>query len=141
MSISTDIIVGYPDETDEDFQQTLDIFKKSNFDMAFIFKYSERKGTKSAELDDNISEEIKEQRNQILLEQLGKQSMQFHNNMIGKTYQVLVETNAKRGEEMFMGRTRNHRKCIFKANSSYIGKMVNVKVNGATVTALDCEII
>ncbi len=137
MSISTDIIVGYPDETDADFEETLKVFKQSNFDMAFIFKYSERKGTKSAELNDNISEQLKEQRNQILLEQLGKQSIAFHNNMIGKTYQVLVESRAKRGEDMFMGRTRNHRKCIFKADPSYIGKLIDVKINNATVTALD----
>ncbi|MBE6414439.1 MAG: tRNA (N6-isopentenyl adenosine(37)-C2)-methylthiotransferase MiaB [Verrucomicrobiaceae bacterium] len=141
MSISTDIIVGYPDETEEDFLQTVEAFKQANFDMAFIFKYSERKGTKSAELNDNISDAIKEDRNQRLLAVLEKQSMDFHNAMIGKTYQVLVESNAKRGENMFMGRTRNHRKCIFKADESYIGKMVNVKVNSATVTALDCEIV
>lgn len=141
MSISTDIIVGYPDETEEDFLQTIDVFKKSNFDMAFIFKYSERKGTKSAELEDNISNEIKEQRNQRLLEVLEKQSMAFHNKMVGKTYQVLVENNAKRGENMFIGRTRNHRKCVFKADESYIGKLVDVRVDSATVTALNSTIV
>ena len=61
--------------------------------------------------------------------------------MVGKTYQVLVENNAKRGESMFMGRTRNHRKCIFKADESFIGKLVNVKINSATVTALDATIL
>ena len=141
MSISTDVIVGYPDETEDDFLQTLDIFKRANFDMAFVFKYSERAGTKSAELDDNISDEVKEQRNQRLLAELEKQSMDFHNKMVGRTYQVLVENNAKRGESMFMGRTRNHRKCIFKADESFIGKLVNVKINSATVTALDATIL
>lgn len=141
MSISTDVIVGYPDESDDDFRQTFDVFKRANFDMAFVFKYSERAGTKSAQLDDNIPEHTKEERNQILLEQLGKQSIAFHNAMVGKTYQVLVETNAKRGASMYMGRTRNHRKCLFRADETYIGKLVNVRIESASVTALTSTII
>ena len=67
--------------------------------------------------------------------------MRFHENMIGRTFDVLVEDRAKRGQDMFMGRTRNHRKCIFKADESYIAKTVNVKINSATVTALSAEIV
>lgn len=141
MSISTDVIVGYPGETDEDFAKTFDVFKKADFDMAFVFKYSPRKGTKSAELPDDVPPETKDARDKILLEQLAKQSMAFHNKMVGKTYQVLVETNAKRGENLMMGRTRNHRKCIFAGGDDLAGKLVNVRIKGATVTALDAEIV
>ena len=141
MSISTDVIVGYPGETPEDFRQTVDVFKQAAFDMAFIFKYSPREGTKSAQQPDDVPESIKDQRNKILLEILGEQSMRFHENMIGRTFDVLVEDRAKRGQDMFMGRTRNHRKCIFKADESYIANTVNVKINSATVTALSAAIV
>lgn len=141
MSISTDVIVGYPRETEEDFQKTVDAFKAADFDMAFVFKYSPRAGTKSAELPDDVPEEVKEERNQRLLAVLEEQSMRFHNNMVGRIYEVLVEGRAKRGEGMFMGRTRNHRKCIFAADESFVGKLVNVKITSATVTALTAEIV
>ncbi|MBP3358207.1 MAG: tRNA (N6-isopentenyl adenosine(37)-C2)-methylthiotransferase MiaB [Opitutales bacterium] len=137
ISISTDVIVGYPDETDEDFQKTRELFKASNFDMAFIFKYSPRMGTKSAELPDSISEEIKEERNQILLADLSKHSIAYHDALVGTTQEVLVEAPAKRGENLFMGRTRTHRKVIFPATPDKIATLVNVKITSATVTALE----
>ena len=139
ISISTDIIVGYPDETDEDFQQTRELFKEANFDMAFIFKYSPRLGTKSAELPDSISEEIKEQRNQILLADLAKQSIAYHDALVGTVQEVLVESTARRGENLYMGRTRTHRKVIFPSTPDKIAKLINVKINSATVTALEGE--
>ncbi len=141
ISISTDVIVGYPDETDEDFIATQELFRKAKFDMAFIFKYSPRLGTKSAELKDSIPEEIKEARNQILLSDLAKQSMDYHNSFIGTTQEVLVEGRAKRGENLFMGRTRTHRKVIFEADEAKIATLQNVKIDSATVTALEGEII
>jgi tRNA-2-methylthio-N6-dimethylallyladenosine synthase len=135
-SISTDIIVGYPGETEEDFQQTCEAFKKSNFDMAYIFKYSPRAGTPSAELEDNIPETEKERRNQILLEILRGQSLNFNGKLIGTVQEVLVEAPAKRGENMLMGRTRTHRKVFFKGPHCLIGKLVNVKIEDAGVSAM-----
>ena len=104
--------------------------------MAFIFKYSPRMGTKSAELVDSISEELKEERNQILLADLAKQSIAYHDALVGTTQEVLVEAPAKRGENLYMGRTRTHRKVIFPSTHGAIGALVNVKIESATVTAL-----
>jgi len=141
ISLSTDVIVGFPTETDDDFAQTCDVFKQANFDMAFIFKYSPRAGTKSAEQLDDIPEELKESRNQALLEILAKQSLEFNNALISTTQQVLVEGCAKRGADMYMGRTRTHRKAIFKGDDSLIGKTLPVKILRANVSALEGEIV
>lgn len=141
ISISTDVIVGYPDETDADFDETRRVFKAADFDMAFIFKYSPRTGTKSAELPDSVPEEVKEARNQILLADLAEQSMRYHDKLVGTTQEILVEAPAKRGESLFMGRTRTHRKTIFRASPDLIGKLVNVKIAKATITALEGEIV
>ena len=141
MSISTDIIVGYPSETDNDFQQTRQAFADAAFDMAFIFKYSPREGTKSALLPDDISEEIKDTRNKILLDDLAKTSLDFNNAMVGSVEQVLVESHARRGDGLLMGRTRNHRKAIFAGEDSLIGRLVNVEIKSATTTALDSVLV
>ena len=140
MSISTDVIVGYPGETDEDFEETRRIFRASGFDMAFIFKYSPRAGTLSAERPDDIPEDVKEARNKILLGDLEKQSLAFNNALIGTTQQILVEARAKRGENMFMGRTRTHRKVVFKGDESLVGRLLDVKIKAATVSALDAQL-
>ncbi len=129
ISVSTDIIVGYPDETDEDFNQTRAAFKAADFDMAFIFKYSPRTGTESAKLPDSIPEEVKERRNQILLADLAEQSMRYHDKFVGTTQEILVEAPAKRGENLFM------------ATPEDIATLVNVKIESATVTALEGEIV
>ena len=136
-SISTDVIVGYPGETEADFQKTCEVFEKSDFDMAYIFKYSPRAGTASAELCDDVSEEQKERRNQILLEMLARQSLRYNEKMIGKTCEVLVEGPAKRGAGNLIGRTRTHKKVVFKAPADLIGSFQNVEILAAGVSALD----
>ena len=137
MSISTDVIVGYPTETWEDFLQTRSVFQKAAFDMAFIFKYSPRAGTLSAQQPDDISETEKEERNQILLGDLARQSLDFNERFVGNVEEILVEGFAKRGEGVLMGRTRNHRKVVFEAPPSLIGSMRKVKIVSATVTTLE----
>lgn len=140
-SISTDVIVGYPGETEEDFEKTCLVFKKSNFDMAYIFKYSPRLGTLSAELKDDISEVEKERRNQILLEILKTQSLNFNEKLISTIQEVLVESTAKRGCGNLIGRTRTHRKVIFKAPKELIGSFQNVEILNAGVSALDGRLV
>ena len=105
--------------------------------MAYIFKYSPRMGTVSAELEDNVSEDEKERRNQILLEMLKKQSLDFNERLVNTSQEVLVESKAKRGLGNLMGRTRTHRKVIFKAPEELIGKLVSVKIISAGVSAMD----
>jgi tRNA-2-methylthio-N6-dimethylallyladenosine synthase len=138
---STDIIVGFPGETEEDFAATLEVFDELAFDMAFIFKYSERAGTKAAEMPDDVPEAVKDERNKALLEILGKHSLARHVGLVGSTQQVLVEGPARKGEGMFMGRNPGNRKVIFPGNARLVGEIVPVRINEATVTTLLGELV
>lgn len=139
--ISTDIIVGFPGETDEDFEATRALFEEVGFDMAFIFKYSIRSGTPAAELEDQIPAEVKEQRNDTLLQLLEAISLRKHQAEIGEIRPVLVEGPARKGESMLVGRTPHNRKVLFPAPEKLIGHIVSVRITGATVTALSGEVI
>ncbi len=139
ISISTDVIVGYPGETDSQFEDTVKMFQKCSFDMAYIFKYSPREGTLSADKDDDIPEKVKESRNQRLLDVLAVQSSEYNKKYEGQIAEILVEGRAKRGDDTFMGRTRTHRKAVFKSDESKIGKLIKLKINKSSVTTLEGE--
>ena len=141
ISISTDIIVGYPTETVEDFELTRKVFKEAAFDMAFIYAALDCAGTKSALMQDDVPESEKERRNSELLSELEKTSRAYNDSFVGKVEEVLVEGAARRGENMLMGRTRTHRKAVFKGSPDLVGKLVDVKINAATTTALEAEIV
>ncbi|MEX0330524.1 MAG: tRNA (N6-isopentenyl adenosine(37)-C2)-methylthiotransferase MiaB [Puniceicoccaceae bacterium] len=134
--LSTDIIVGFPGETEDEFEATRSLFEEVGFDMAFIFKYSERAGTKAAEMGDDISAEVKDQRNKILLEVLGESSLRRNQGLLGSVQSVLVEGPARKGEGMFMGRNPGNRKLIFPATERLVGQVVPVRVTDATVSIL-----
>lgn len=138
MYFSTDVIVGFSGESDDDFEETRALFDEAQFDMAFVFKYSVRSTTFAADnLADDVSEEIKEERNQKLLDILGKSSLARNKSLVGTTQDVLVESLARRGENMLLGRTRGHRKVVFPGDKSLIGKIIPVKIDHATVTTLN----
>ena len=139
--ISTDIIVGFPGETDADFEATRSAFEAIRFDMAYIFKYSVRPGTTAELKGDPISTETKEERNQILLDILGRSSLARNQSLVGTTQEVLLEGKAKRGENMFIGRTRGHRKVIVPASERLMGQLVDVHITDATVSSLNGELI
>lgn len=142
MFFSTDIIVGFPGETDEDFEMTRKLFDHVEFDMGFIFKYSPRSGTVSAEeMEDNVPSEVKEERNQILLKRLAIHSEKRNRGLIGSTQQVLIEGKARRGESMYTGRTPGNRKLVFKANERLVGQIVPVRVTDAGTSALMGELV
>jgi tRNA-2-methylthio-N6-dimethylallyladenosine synthase len=136
ISISTDIIVGFPGETEEDFKCTCDIFDAVKFDMAFIFKYSIRPGTPAGEMDMQIDEKIKEERNQILLRKLEKYSEEYNKKMIGKTCSVLVDGIAKRGDGCLCGKISENKKVIFHGDKNLIGRFVNVKITDSSQSTL-----
>ncbi len=138
--LSTDIIVGFPGETEEEFRATRDLFEEVGFDMAFIFKYSERSGTKSAEMEDDVSAEVKGERNKILLDILGRSSLERNLAMVGTLQEVLIEGPARKGEGMFMGRNPGNRKVIVAANPRLVGEVVPVRITGATVSILEGEL-
>ena len=141
MRLSTDVIVGYPGESETDFQETLSAFKESAFEMAFIFKYSERSGTRAANLPDKIPQSIKEERNQILLKTLDKQSLESNIKLISSKLDVLVESRAKKGRGEYMGRTSCFRKVIFPADSHSIGKILPVEILEVSSTILKGKIV
>ena len=139
--ISTDIIVGFPGETDADFEATRSAFESIGFDMAYIFKYSVRPGTTAEPEGDPISKETKEERNQVLLDILGRSSLTRNQSLVGTTQEVLLEGKAKRGDNMFIGRTRGYRKVIVPASERLVGELVDVHITDATVSSLNGELI
>ncbi|MFM1850635.1 MAG: hypothetical protein RIS54_319 [Verrucomicrobiota bacterium] len=135
MYFSTDIIVGYPGETEEDFEQTRELFEACNYDMAYIFKYSIRSGTVAADLADQVPDEEKERRNQVLLDILRRNSERRTAGLIGTVEEVLVEGPDKTGAH-FTGRTRGNRVCVFDADPRLVGQLVPLQIERATVSTL-----
>jgi tRNA-2-methylthio-N6-dimethylallyladenosine synthase len=140
MYFSTDIIVGFPGETDDEFEQTRELFEACNYDMAYIFKYSIRSGTPAAGMGDQIPDEVKEHRNQVLLDILRKNSERRNAILLGTVEEVLVEGPDKTGLR-FTGRTRGNRVCIFDANPRLIGRVVPLKIDRASVSTLYGELL
>lgn len=136
MFFSTDVIVGFPGETREDFELTRSLFEEVKFDMAYIFRYSVRAGTPAEALGDPIPESEKDARNKELLAVLERYSLARNESLVGTVQDVLVESHAKRGENIFEGRNGGNRKIVFPADESFIGKLVAVKIESATVTTL-----
>jgi tRNA-2-methylthio-N6-dimethylallyladenosine synthase len=140
MYFSTDVIVGFPGETDEDFEQTRALFEACNYDMAYIFKYSIRTGTPAAELGDQIPDDVKEHRNQVLLKILQENSLRRSAQLIGKIEEVLVEGPDKTGQR-FTGRTRGNRVAIFEGDARLIGQLVPLRIVRHTVSSLYGELV
>jgi len=136
-SIGTDIFCGFSDESEQDFEDTLSLMREVRFDMAFMFKYSERPGTFAAKhLPDNIPEEVKIHRlNQIIALQ-NQLSLTSNLNDIGKTLEVLVEGYSKRSRDDFYGRTSQNKVVIFPKNGTKIGDLIDVTIHRATGASL-----
>ncbi|HBF76279.1 MAG TPA: tRNA (N6-isopentenyl adenosine(37)-C2)-methylthiotransferase MiaB, partial [Clostridiaceae bacterium] len=138
----TDIIVGFPGETEEDFEETLDLVKKVRFDSAFTFIYSVRKGTPAAEFKDQVPEKIKHDRFNRLLEVVNKIGDELYKEYKGKTVEVLVEEISKTDESKMSGRTRTGKLVHFTGgDTSLIGKLVNVKITQAEMYILIGELV
>jgi tRNA-2-methylthio-N6-dimethylallyladenosine synthase len=135
MYLSTDVIVGFPDETAADFADTCDLFQACDFDMAYVFKYSIRTGTPAAELGDQVPEEVKEERNRVLLEILQRNSLRRTTALVGTVEEVLVDGPDKTGTR-FTGRTRGNRTCVFDADPRLVGELVPLRIERASVSTL-----
>ena len=135
MYFSTDIIVGFPGETEEEFEETRELFEACNYDMAFIFKYSIRSGTVAAELADQVPDAEKERRNEVLLDILRRNSERRNATLIKTVEEVLVEGPDKTGQR-FTGRTRGNRVTIFDADPRLVGELVPLKVERASISTL-----
>ncbi len=137
--LSTDVIVGFPGETDEDFAATRELFAWADYDMAYVFKYSVRTGTPAAEMTDPVPDGVKEARNLELLHLLEANSARRTAAMVGSTVEVLVEGPDRKGVQ-FMGRTPGNRVVHFAADERLIGELVRVKVTDASRAALYGEL-
>lgn len=138
---TTDIIVGFPNETDEQFEDTLSLVKECQFDGAYTFIYSPREGTPAARMEDNISMEAKKERLQrlnTLVNDLAAKSNAKHK---GEIVEVLVEGPSKKNDEVLSGHTRTNKVVNFKGDKSLIGELVKVKVHETKTWTLDGELV
>ena len=140
--LSTDIFVGYHNESEEDFQQTLSLVKEVRFDSAFMFKYSERPGTYAANhLPDNVPEEVKIARLNQLIALQTEISAEVNKEDEGKTFEVLLERFGKRSHNQLMGRTQQNKAVIIDRGHHHIGELVNVRITGSSSATLLGEVI
>lgn len=140
-SITTDIIVGFPNETKEDFQDTLDVVNICKYDGAFTFIFSPRIGTPACRMKDNISLEEKEERLQALNDLVNKYSKENNLQYLNKIVPVLLEDYSSKNSSYLKGYTDTMKLVNVKADSSYLGKIVNVKITSVKTWSMDGEII
>ncbi|WP_126939075.1 tRNA (N6-isopentenyl adenosine(37)-C2)-methylthiotransferase MiaB [Veillonella sp. VA142] len=130
VTITTDIIVGFPGETEEDFQQTLQLLKDVRYDMAFTFIYSKRSGTPAAEFEEQVPEEVKRVRLQALMDVQNEISLELNQAMEGKVYDIIVEGPSRTDENMWFGRTSGNKMVLFpKQDGLNVGDIVDVRID------------
>ncbi len=136
IALSTDIIVGFPGETADDFEKTMSLVKELNYDMSFSFIYSPRPGTPAANLPDNISMEEKKERLARLQTQINSQVAAISQSMVGTTQRILVDRHSKKNANELSGRTENNRVVNFEGPSSLIGQFCDVIITEAMTNSL-----
>ena len=141
ISISTDIIVGFPGETKEDFLDTLDVVKKVKFDQIYMFIYSKRVGTRAEKMEDNTKPEEKVKRLERLKKEYENYLPDNNTKMIGKIYKVLIEGKSKNNDKLYTGRTSQNKVVIFEAKEDDVGKIVDVKIISEHLWYLKGEIV
>ena len=140
-SITTDIIVGFPGETEENFLDTLTLCEEVGYDSAFTFIYSRRNHTPADRMENQVPDDVKHERFNRLVDVINKGVINGNKVYEGRTVEVLVEGPSKNDETKLMGRTRNGRLVNFPGDSSMIGKLVNVHINRAQPFSLLGEIV
>lgn len=136
ISLTTDIIVGFPGETDVDFRETIELYEKCRFDSAYLFKYSPRPGTPSVRLDDSVSAQIKRERF-LVLESVQKRIQEEKSReYIGKTVQVLAECFSAKSQNDLSGHTTCHKVVNFEADKTKLGQIIEVFITDAKVNSL-----
>jgi tRNA-2-methylthio-N6-dimethylallyladenosine synthase len=141
IAITTDIIAGFPGESEEQFQRTFDLMEKIRFDYAFTFKYSPRSGTKAAEFTDQIPEEIRLARLQKLINLQQDITLQIYQEQVGKIKEIYVERISKKSDQEMAGKSRDFKITVFPGDKSLIGKFVKVKIIDATGWTLKGQMI
>ncbi|HPW66583.1 MAG TPA: tRNA (N6-isopentenyl adenosine(37)-C2)-methylthiotransferase MiaB [Salinivirgaceae bacterium] len=135
--LTTDVFCGFSGETEQDFQQTLELLREVEFDSAFMFKYSERPGTYAAKkLPDNVPEDVKIKRLTEIIDLQNKISQKRNRAEVGKTFEVLVEGYSKKSDKDMFGRTSQNKVVVFPNNGTKIGDLVKVKIVAASSATL-----
>ncbi len=141
IALTTDIIVGFPGETEEDFNDTLDVVNEVGFENAFMFMYSKRRNTPASIYEDQIDEETMNRRLQTLVRQQDKIAFEYSQRYIGKTLKVLVEGHSKKNMDMMFGRTSTHKIVLFPKMKYNNEKFVNVKITHTNTWTLYGELV
>ena len=134
LSVTTDIIVGFPGETEEDFEQTLSAVRAATFTDAFMFKFSPREGTPATRMPEvwTVSDEVASERMDRLVDAVRSVAREQNLRLLGRQYEVLVEREARRGDDLVMARTRDFRTVLIPGDASMLGKYFNVEITGTT---------
>ena len=141
IGLTTDIIVGFPGETEEDFQDTMDVVNEVGFENAFMFMYSKRSGTPAATMEEQVDEQVKSERLQQLMRLQNYKAKEESQKYLGKTVKVLVEGPSRKNPEMLTGRTSTHKIVLFKSDRTDLkGKFVNTKIYEAKTWTLYGEL-
>jgi tRNA-2-methylthio-N6-dimethylallyladenosine synthase len=131
IGITTDIIVGFPGETEEDFEETLSLAREVEFDNAYIFKYSQRRDTPAAAMADQVPQKIREERNRRLLELVNEIAARKYKKFVGRQVQILVEGPSRKNPARMTGRTRCNKIVLFDGNDRHRGQLMDVKITRA----------
>jgi len=141
ISISSDFIVGFPGETETDFQATINLIMEVGFDQSYSFIYSKRPGTPAAGFADDVPMAVKKQRLHILQTRINQQAMQIGNNMIGTTQRILVERRSRKNPEELCGRTENNHRVNFPGAPEFIGQFIDIRITAVDLNSLRGEIL
>jgi tRNA-2-methylthio-N6-dimethylallyladenosine synthase len=128
IGITTDIIVGFPGETGEDFEQTLSLCREAQFDNAYIFKYSPRRDTPAAEMPGQVPQAVREERNHRLLELVNEIAARKYDGFIGRQVEILVEGPSRKNPARYTGRTRCNRIVLFDGSTRHQGRLMDVRI-------------
>lgn len=132
IAVTTDVIVGFPGETEEDYASTRALMQRVRFDNAFIFRYSQRRDTPAAELEGQLSEEVKDERNQDLLEVVNQIALEKNEELVGRRVEILCEGVSKSNAERLMGRTPENKIVIFEGSQRHVGEVFDVEIERTT---------
>jgi tRNA-2-methylthio-N6-dimethylallyladenosine synthase len=141
LSMSSDFIIGFPGETNTDFEATMDLIQAVGFDLSFSFIYSARPGTPAADLPDDVTEETKKQRLSLLQQRITQQALRIARNMVDTEQRVLVEGPSKKNPMELSGRTENNRVVNFEGSPKMIGNFVDVKITDVFANSLRGHVI
>jgi len=140
LAITTDLIVGFPGETEEDFQATVDCVRRLEFDNSFVFRYSKRKDTPAAEMDGQLPERVKEERNQELLRLQSEIAIRKNAALIGTRQEVLCEGPRRTNKERLSGRTTQNKIVICDGDAQRLtGELLDIQIEDSTVVTLSSQ--